>query len=253
MRFVNTTLGRQTELVRAAVKTYELDNIGRKGSREQIQHFIDVDANFRTWRSLAEEILANCRTAVTRFDNETRRLSQAFALLPPPEQPVRMPELLTEAFKTRRSFQSAKSACRVGQGLAEVPRRQEFGSYMGPFGSMAFWLLKTESLPFVLITGLLGFGLLGAGCSTFVRYRERQADALAAEHVGGVIIRGTSAAVVVFLGVYGGLATFLVSHRTERVRNIFSLLFSCGCFQRRGLGLGSPSLQNRIRKASDAR
>ena len=58
--------GRQTELARAAVKTYELDNIGRKGSREQIQHFIDVDAWFRSWRSSAEAVLANCRSAVAR-------------------------------------------------------------------------------------------------------------------------------------------------------------------------------------------
>jgi hypothetical protein len=73
---------------------------------------------------------------------ETRRLSQAFALLPPPEQPVRMPELLTEAFKNAPELSAqAKSACRVGQDSAEVPRRQEFGSYLGPFGSMAFWLL----------------------------------------------------------------------------------------------------------------
>ena len=136
-----------------------------------------------------------------------------------------MPELLTEAFKNAPELSAqAKSACRVGQDSAEVPRRQEFGSYLGPFGSMAFWLLKTESLPLVLITGLLGFGLLGAGCSTFVRYRERQADALAAEHVGGVIIRGTSAAVVVFLGVYGGLAIFS-SSATEP--NAYAIFFLC--------------------------
>jgi hypothetical protein len=219
--------GRQEELARTSVKTYELDNIGRKGTREQIQHFIDVDAWFRVWRSSAETTLANCRSAITRADNETRRLNQAIVFLGPSiGETSRLPELITQTLKNAPELSAqAKELCRTGQDTVDIPRRAEFGSYLGPFGAMSFWLLKTESLPFVLITGLLGFGLLGAGCSTFIRYREQQAaDALAAERVGGVIVRGASAAVVVFLGVYGGLAVFS-SSATEP--NAYATFFLC--------------------------
>src|SRR4029450_533939 len=90
-----------------------------------------------------------------------------------------------------------------------IPDREDFGVYLGIFGIATRWLLKTESLSLVLITGLLGFGLLGAACSTFIRnVRVRSAGEPLVPNLASVVIRGGSAAVLIFLAVYGGLAVF---------------------------------------------
>jgi hypothetical protein len=64
-------------------------------------------------------------------------------------------------------------------------------------------------MPLALTTGLVGFGLLGALVSSFVRAPADQPTKL---DFFGVVSRGASAAVVVFLAVYGGLA--IVSQTT---------------------------------------
>ena len=58
-------------------------------------------------------------------------------------------------------------------------------------------------MPLALITGLIGFGLFGALVSTFVRAPADQTPHL---DIFGVVWRGVSAAIVVFLGAYSGIA-----------------------------------------------
>jgi hypothetical protein len=82
-----------------------------------------------------------------------------------------------------------------------------------------------------MITGMLGFGLLGAAASTFVRDQlkpgsgDRKPDQPLVKDLPGVIIRGGSAAIVVFLGVMGGLAIFSVNDNPRP--NAYVLLFTC--------------------------
>jgi uncharacterized membrane protein YgcG len=141
----------------------------------------------------------------------------------------------------------------------EVPDRAEG---LGPFRYVIGWLLKTDSMPLTLIVGMLGFGLLGAAASTFVREqtkRERRearrrrriqkklqsrgidADPAAESRAPGdnsqplhtmqplvlnlasVVIRGGSAAIVVFLGIMGGLSVLT----QEADPNPYALLFTC--------------------------
>jgi hypothetical protein len=104
-----------------------------------------------------------------------------------------------------------------------IPSRQALGSFfLGPFGWMASWLLQTESLSLALITGMLGFGLLGAASSTVIREQNRGGRLVS--NMSSVIIRGVSAAIVVFLAVAGGLAVFTVG---DSEPNPYVILFTC--------------------------
>ncbi|CAA9316179.1 MAG: hypothetical protein AVDCRST_MAG89-1412 [uncultured Gemmatimonadetes bacterium] len=139
------------------------------------------------------------------------------------------------------------------------------GEELGPFRYVSGWLLKTGSMPLTLIVGMLGFGLLGAAASTFVREQTRRerresawirrwqreyakrprsdsrkeaaADAAAKAdaatpdrpsqplvlNLPSVVIRGGSAAIVVFLGIMGGLSVLT----QEAEPNPYALLFTC--------------------------
>ena len=86
------------------------------------------------------------------------------------------------------------------------------GSNLGPFSLVSGWLLRTRSLDLALIIGMLGFGLLGSAAATFVRERKgnvvppRDQPKPIVEDLAGVLIRGLSAAIIVFLAALGGLA-----------------------------------------------
>jgi hypothetical protein len=72
---------------------------------------------------------------------------------------------------------------------------------------------------------MIGFGLLGAACSTLVREKPRSVPGEPlVRDLAGVVVRGLSAAVVVFLGVQGGLAGFAAE---EVDPNPYMLLFTC--------------------------
>jgi hypothetical protein len=77
---------------------------------------------------------------------------------------------------------------------------------------------------------MLGFGLFGAAISTLVRrgaLLESQNQTLGIDLVG-VIIRGLSAAIVVFLATLGGLAIFSVSETGQATEpNPYALFLTC--------------------------
>jgi hypothetical protein len=87
--------------------------------------------------------------------------------------------------------------------IDDPPDRSDFGYTLGVVGDLSIWLLRTESMPLALITGLIGFGLFGALVSTFVRAPSAQTPQL---DIFGVVWRGVSAAIVVFLAAYSGIA-----------------------------------------------
>jgi hypothetical protein len=113
---------------------------------------------------------------------------------------------------------------RLDAGVYFPPAPPEPGQGWGPFGMVAKWLLKTRSMPLTLISGMLGFGLLGAAISSYVRGK---AGAPSGQHIpdlAGVIIRGISAAIVIFLAVEGGLSLFSSGNHDL---NPYVLFFTC--------------------------
>jgi hypothetical protein len=72
---------------------------------------------------------------------------------------------------------------------------------------------------------MLGFGLLGAAIAAYIRTDSTvDADATGGQELGRVIVRGLSAAVVLFLAVKGGLAVLAVG---EQDPNAYVLFFLC--------------------------
>jgi hypothetical protein len=104
-----------------------------------------------------------------------------------------------------------------------IPERPTLGSDLGVFTIFAGWLLGLESYPLVIIIGLIGFGLLGAAGSTFIKEKQHNGENnLLVNDLTGVLIKGFTAAIVVFLGVQGSLAV-LTSNSGEL--NAYALFF----------------------------
>lgn len=98
-------------------------------------------------------------------------------------------------------------------------------SLLGPFQYIADWLVDVDSLALTLVTGMLGFGIVGSATSSFVKQKQvRAAGGPLVPDLASVIIRGMSAAVVVFLSVKGGLAIFSAA---ETDPNAYVLFFTC--------------------------
>lgn len=106
-----------------------------------------------------------------------------------------------------------------------APSPPQPGTQWGIFGLISGWLLRANSIALILIIGMLGFGLFGSMISSVVReYAQRQQGQPIVSDITSAVIRGLSAAVVVFLSVKGGLAVFT----TEDVEpNAYVLFFTC--------------------------
>jgi hypothetical protein len=107
-----------------------------------------------------------------------------------------------------------------------IPTVPSPGDDLGIFRDIAQWLIKPLSMSLVLIVGMLGFGLFGSVISTFVKEAKEKVDkdGMIISDITGVIVRGVSAAIVIFLGVKGGLAIFSSG---EGDPNPYALFFTC--------------------------
>jgi enamine deaminase RidA (YjgF/YER057c/UK114 family) len=206
----------------AAVTAYEVAAVGRKGSQETVQHFQAIDAWYRGRLNAVESQIGDCRLSIQRADDAARFLSS----LPPDNLASGGPGAFQLADAMWSSQQSAaRTACQLSPRATQPPERPDLGSNLGPFSYVASWLLRTESLPLAQIVGMLGFGLLGSAVSSFLRQgTRRQTDGSLVKDLPTLIIRGATAAVVVFLAVKGGLAIF-ASGTGEP--NSYVLLLTC--------------------------
>lgn len=131
-------------------------------------------------------------------------------------------------------------------GFEDPPLRPDFGKHLGGAGRMASWLLSAHSEPLTLVTGLVGYGLVGALAARFVRRLRAPGAGVGAAlatgadpgagpeeaavsaagsrgptalrlaelrppgvaEIGEVVFIGFVAAMIVYLAAYGGLAIF---------------------------------------------
>jgi hypothetical protein len=104
------------------------------------------------------------------------------------------------------AYTSSREKCQPLK-RAGTPVRPSVSELLGPVGVWSGWLLDTEQMPVVIIVGLVGFSLLGATVSRAVRAGDNKlTTGISLDDLLIVIAGGTTAAVVVFLGAYGGLA-----------------------------------------------
>jgi hypothetical protein len=198
---------------------------GGRGKQERARYATELDIWYRTQVSNIDSGLSSCVQRIGALDGALNLFSGVLRpiLSSKGESPgiAQMIEPLKEAFK-------GSVGCAFD--ISDNPPELRPASHWGPLGTIARWILGSESLDLALITGMLGFGLLGAAISTFVRKQALlglQDQALVADLVG-VIIRGLSAAIVVFLAALGGLAIFSNSEGGQATEpNPYALFLTC--------------------------
>lgn len=204
-----------------AVLEYETTSVSRKGSLETVEHFSSLIAWYRRLINAQDAQIRYCRLDIERLENtmsvwENTTLDQLKTQGTEYDINPIAPEVI-----------NIRSVCQFDQSKTElIPEPPELGSNLGPFSNVASWLLKTETLPLAQIVGMLGFGLLGSAISSLVRRKSiklNQGKPIV-EDLGIFVIRGATAAVVVFLSVKGGLAIFTSGNGEP---NPYVLLFTC--------------------------
>jgi hypothetical protein len=200
----------QDRLRDIAADNYNIKNLNRVGDREQANYYLALESWYQSSLSNLFSYLERCRTAIllvrigSAADLTGSSPSSGSATSDSDGAPT--PPRSASAFGPAgfSAASNARQVCEAGPPvLADVPDRGDFGYSLGIMGSLSSWLLRTESMPLAVITGLIGFGLFGALVSMFVRTPTDQINEWA---VFGVVCRGVSAAIVVFLAAYGGIA-----------------------------------------------
>lgn len=102
-----------------------------------------------------------------------------------------------------------------------MPSVPKAGMSWGIFGQIAQWLLASRSYELAILTGMFGFGLFGASISTLIRSQDGEPAPTAGYRI---IIKGLSAAVLLFLSIMGGTA--LLGIETSKP-NAYTLFFLC--------------------------
>jgi hypothetical protein len=186
-----------------ALTTFER-NARRKGNVERDLHYQAVLDWYEEYLHHAQREINECVRASEMANNDTRLWVAAIS-----RRFDAGGTNLTQGLQPPR-WQMAFSECDDRWVFSPVPPRQPLGGRLGPFGPIARWLLRTESLSLVSVVGLLGFGLLGATASTVIRERGSKVAPAGqiVSSLSSVVIRGLSAALVVFLAVKGGLTIF---------------------------------------------
>ena len=208
-----------------AITTYTVKNLNRIGNYENFEHFLAI----RSWYSgnvtSITNAVTNCYTELNNIESYLSSWSGS---------------LVAELSVSDEQSASSLNVFSIPPGFGfescdnnnisirtPVPTRQALGeSFPGPFGVVSRWLLATESLSLALITGMLGFGLIGAASSTVIREQKEQGktEGPLVSNITSVVIRGLSAAIVIFLAVEGGLAVFTFGDSDP---NPYVLLFTC--------------------------
>lgn len=114
-----------------------------------------------------------------------------------------------------------------------IPDRPDSSTSLGIFQSVAKFIIDTRLLSVALIIGMIGFGMFGAIISTYVKENKIKQEKIMSisffdkaiiEDLPGVVLRGLSAAVIIFLAVLGGLSVF---SSAEVDPNPYILFFTC--------------------------
>lgn len=214
----------QERIVKRALQAFATESTQPMSAQERLFFFRAIQRQVGEMLAEQAQALVSCRADIEEADRDAAFASRAAA-----GSMFRQGESVGDP-QWGPLMVLVKSTSAYERACARVPLRSaefvppEAGSGWGPFGRMANWLLRTKSLALALITGMLGFGLLGAAISTFVRSRQQTSPASDLGDVGRVVVRGLSAAVVLFLAVKGGLAVLTVG---EQEPNAYVLFFLC--------------------------
>lgn len=224
MALRNGLPARQAQVIESVLSAFETEMRQQMSAQERFTFYRELQGIAR--RELGEQMRAvnECKQGLESTDAALRFLADNLRLIRSQGSTDAAGAALSYTFDAANGASSAYARICVANPIVRTEFvAPEAGAGWGPFGWVANWLLRTRSFALTLITGMLGFGLLGAAISSFVRAEPvRAGDPRGL--VGHVVIRGVSAAVVVFLAVKGGLAVF-ASNSSEP--NAYILFFIC--------------------------
>lgn len=216
---------RQGQVVREALNAYETEMLLPMSAQERAFFYRDIVRSVQNQVADMQGSLRECMQAVSEADKQVEVLiSEASASLA-------RSNLKSNLFLTPRtgSFVLLPSLINT-RGCSAVSLRPiqytapDPGATWGPFAVVAQWLLRTKSSALALITGMLGFGLLGAAIATFIRPPGTNTASSPAGEAATIIIRGLAAAIVIFLAAKGGLA---IVSTNDAEPNAYVLFFTC--------------------------
>lgn len=197
------------------------------GRKQTAQHFNDLFLWHQQLSQLSRDALSRCQAAITSFTFVSFQtldgLRLAVEATAPQDTFVTSSETGPQNYA---AYELGRRACQQDDSdRPTIPQRPAFSSALGAIGSWTRWLLDTGQMPVVIITGLVGFSLLGATVSRAVRANDENLKAgLTLDDLLSVVAGGMTAAVVVFLAAYGGLAVLGSSGSDP---NPYVVFFTC--------------------------
>ncbi|HLL54451.1 MAG TPA: YEATS-associated helix-containing protein [Myxococcaceae bacterium] len=216
---IDRTSGRYDRATQDALTEYHVASSTRHGSREQRQHFLAIVQWHQDSRFKLRSAIEKCKQSV--IDTEAKwneALSHELLLLKVGGN--KLPALENPYERMLK----AKDGCALAS-VDRPPARADFGAALGPLKPIAGWLLQTESIQLALIIGMLGAGLLGSAVATFLRGEGQKEPT--EEQLASVVVRGMTAAIVVFLAAQGGLSTISANGPSTPRPNPYVLLLIC--------------------------
>ncbi|MFY0618334.1 hypothetical protein [Shimia sp.] len=239
---VKVVLQKENNIV-AAVTEYQKELDISLGRKEAAVHFANLVQWFQREASQLDNALRQCEADVENLRGRHALVKHALETVPQTPNSLDGDRQVLFAFDRFDDAAAAtEQSCSAYTYTQVPPQRERYGASLGTVGKSIGWLLGAEELQVALITGLLGFGLLGALLSLFVRLQldEPNSDAVA-QHIkdtgvadmGVVVFTGFGAALVVYLASYGGLAVVA----TESVGDpnpyiVFSAAFAGAVFSK---------------------
>ena len=205
-----------TNQMNAAVLSYESEIDVRKGQREANRHFVDLRSWFQFVIDETNYVLNECSSAVESAEQRYAQANEGITRLisnghdGSRTDAARLFDDLQRRLDEERNvignaISDAEFRCTtVSNNSFNPPSRSDYGSFLGVVGTSASWLLSTESMEVALLTGLIGFGLLGSLVAQFVKTGGTEEFDMA--QIATVVFTGFCAAIVVYVTAYGGLA-----------------------------------------------
>ena len=237
--FVASLRKKRDDNISLVITRYQVENMDRIGGRESAKYFLALKDWYTRILTAMETDIKLHADSVEAFESIWgplgSRLLAAVNEKPVNETPTAREMRIDNVFSEERQSMSAGLNVLLAnlkpapEQYEEPPERPALGSDLGIFSLLASWILRTESLPLALIVGMLGFGLLGSASSTFIReHANRKSGEPLVTDLLGVIVRGLSAAILVFLAVEGGLAVFgVASGGPSPEPNAFVIFLTC--------------------------
>ena len=198
------------------VEYFRTQSAEKLSGRETIEHYSSVLNWWLEEKQRKEAALADCvlatqstlrgaKTTLGQFQKppDEKATTQFFALTKDDQNNLAL------LISFDREMDSAFAKCHSAQNTPTrtIPPRPSRSESLKLVGRWTEWLLGTESLPLVIIVGLVGFSLLGATISRVVRIGDYNGlNGLGMADLLKVTAGGASAAMVIFLASYGGLA-----------------------------------------------